>query len=253
MSFSKKWLDGRLPFLIGYIPSELKKEIVQTHHKKFDNHYDFVSDAKLVKDATGGVAVASYVFGSAFVLFGIMAYMVLGTKDVYFCIGLLVIAAFFFSYGWFVPEKKIVFDRLNSMISYPDWFFFGPHAVPFSELEVFWTSTGGASGALGQQLVTRPPRPSWPRAISLNMHPGLFDKSWSLIVWYMDKNRPLPPGDAFDEYRERDFERRKAEGFPAPLFPSRFATPEATPEQNAERRRYWRDEDHFGTSETAWY
>ena len=251
MSFSKKWLDGRLPFLIGYVPSDLTKEIVQTHNPVVRNHYEIATDEFLSKDVSS--SHADYQLGGVFVLLGIFFCALDGFKSVSELLGFCAIASIFFIYGFIAPEKKVKFNRFTSTISYPDWFFFGPHTVPFSELEVFWTSTGGASGALGQRLVTRPPRPSWPRAISLNMHPGLFDKSWSLIVWYMDKNRPLPPGDAFDEYRERDFERRKAEGFPAPLFPSRFATPEATPEQNAERRRYWRDEDHFGTSETAWY
>ena len=62
-------------------------------------------------------------------------------------------------------------------------------------------------------------------------------EEWSLYVWYMDKNRPLPPGTAFNPYREKDFERRKAEGFPKPLYPSNIPTLEATPEQQAERER----------------
>ena len=60
---------------------------------------------------------------------------------------------------------------------------------------------------------------------------------WSFLVWYMDKNRPLPPGTAFDAYRQQDYERRKAEGFPKPLYPSEIETPEATPEQQAERKK----------------
>jgi len=52
---------------------------------------------------------------------------------------------------------------------------------------------------------------------------------WSFYVWYMDKNRPLPPGTAFDAYRKKDYERRKAEGFPAPLFESKIPTPEYNP------------------------
>jgi len=43
---------------------------------------------------------------------------------------------------------------------------------------------------------------------------------WEFVVWYMDKNRPLPPGKVFDPYRKRDYERRKAEGFPEPLYES---------------------------------
>ncbi|WP_157926205.1 hypothetical protein [Tenacibaculum maritimum] len=53
----------------------------------------------------------------------------------------------------------------------------------------------------------------------------------------MDKNRPLPPGSAFDAYREQDYQRRKAAGFPKPLYPSKIATPEATKEQQAARKR----------------
>ena len=63
-----------------------------------------------------------------------------------------------------------------------------------------------------------------------------LDKFWSFVVWYIDKNRPLPPGTAFDPYREADFQRRKAEGFPKPLYPSDIATPETTPEQQTERK-----------------
>ncbi len=60
---------------------------------------------------------------------------------------------------------------------------------------------------------------------------------WNFLVWYMDKNRPLPPGKGFDAYRKQDFERRKAAGFPTPLYPSDIPTPETTPEQQAERNR----------------
>ena len=62
-----------------------------------------------------------------------------------------------------------------------------------------------------------------------------IDDYWAFTVWYMDKNRPLPPGTAFDSYRQKDFERRKAEGFPKPLYHSNIKTPEATKEQQKER------------------
>ena len=64
-----------------------------------------------------------------------------------------------------------------------------------------------------------------------------IEEFWDFVVWYMDKNRPLPPGTAFDPYREADFQRHKAEGFPKPLYGSIIETPEATPEQQAERER----------------
>ena len=59
----------------------------------------------------------------------------------------------------------------------------------------------------------------------------------SFLYWYMDKNRPLPPDKEYDPYRQADFERRKAEGFPKPLYPSDVPTPEYTPEQQEERER----------------
>ncbi len=64
-----------------------------------------------------------------------------------------------------------------------------------------------------------------------------FDHNWSFLAWYMDKNRPLPTGMEFDEFRYGDFDRRKAEGFPKPLFESNIPTPEATEQQQAERKR----------------
>lgn len=49
--------------------------------------------------------------------------------------------------------------------------------------------------------------------------PGYGDRTWwSFYVWYMDRNRPLPRGTLFDAYRERDFKRREALGFPKPLY-----------------------------------
>ncbi|MCG8702051.1 MAG: hypothetical protein MI922_28610, partial [Bacteroidales bacterium] len=69
--------------------------------------------------------------------------------------------------------------------------------------------------------------------------------TWSFYIWYLDKNRPLPPGELLDPYREEDFQRRKAEGFPPPLFKSKIPTPEATTGQQAEREKFWKDEDYM--------
>lgn len=63
-----------------------------------------------------------------------------------------------------------------------------------------------------------------------------FDENWNFLTWYMDKNRPLPPDISFDPYRQQDFERRKALGFSILLYPSDIPTPEATPEQQKERK-----------------
>lgn len=58
-------------------------------------------------------------------------------------------------------------------------------------------------------------------------------KQLSFFLWYMDRNRQLPPGKRLDPYRVKDFLRRESEGFPAPLrrvtikIPSRKTVPPA--------------------------
>lgn len=58
-------------------------------------------------------------------------------------------------------------------------------------------------------------------------------KQLSFFLWYMDRNRPLPPGKRLDPYRVKDFLRRESEGFPVPLrhatikIPSRKTVPPA--------------------------
>jgi hypothetical protein len=44
------------------------------------------------------------------------------------------------------------------------------------------------------------------------------ESDWSLYVWYMDKNRELPPGTAFDKFRRGDSLRRKMERSAKPLY-----------------------------------
>ena len=58
---------------------------------------------------------------------------------------------------------------------------------------------------------------------------------WEFVVWYMDKNRPLPPGTAFDPYRKEDYKRRRGEGFPPPIYDSYIETPEDSKRQQIER------------------
>ena len=164
---------------------------------------------------------------------------------------LLAIGVLLMLFAATVGKKAVILDREKGLITIPGWFYEKSHTQAFNKAKFLWIGTGGASGALGQQLVMAYPNST--RAFWLNTHVGEFDKSWSFLVWYMDRNRPLPPGDAFDPYRQEDFERRKSEGFPPPLYKSTFATPEATQDQNIERRKYWKDEAYFGESSSRWY
>ena len=144
-------------------------------------------------------------------------------------------------YGLFGSKKdqKIILDIKNGIITYPDTYFRKPLTGKFEDLKVIFTVTGGEGYDTQEDLkfvnTFRPRFIAGNRTIAF----GNPETAWSFYVWYMDKNRPLPPGDIFDPYRQKDFERRKAEGFPKPLYPSNIPTREATPEQQRIREKYW--------------
>ena len=153
----------------------------------------------------------------------------------------ILIGVFLIIYGLFGSKKdqKLILDREHGIITYPDTFFRKPLTGPFKDLKVIFSVTGGEGydTSLNLKFINT----FRPRFIAGNktMAYGNPDKKWSFYVWYMDKNRPLPPGDIFDPYRDQDFERRKAEGFPLPLYASNIPTKEATATQQRQRERYW--------------
>ena len=135
-------------------------------------------------------------------------------RVIFFLIGILLIV-----YQYTHPPKKIILDRLNGIITFPNVFYGKPITIPFDKVLAALKLNGiGGSVSLGfyhhKILATN---------IDLDYTPK---SSWSFIVWYMDKNRSLPPGKVFDPYRKRDYERRKAEGFPEPLYESWIGIPE---------------------------
>ena len=122
------------------------------------------------------------------------------------------------------------------------------YVIPFDQVYFYRdsTTTPGAFSRIQDWLVM--PEPNGNEQVLILPHLGIHycnrvEEGHSIILWYMDKNRPLPPGKEFDPFRKSDFERRKAEGFPPPLFESSFPTPEATDEWQTEREKHWKDED----------
>ena len=139
------------------------------------------------------------------------------------------------AYGFIAPEKINTYDRLNNKIILSKPLFAKSITFLFSKgqaVKAYYTIN---EGMIESHLAFRDSSQGANKVAILSEHN--LEEYWSFTVWYMDKNRPLPPGTAFDPYRQKDFERRKAEGFPKPLYPSTIDTPEATPEQQAERRR----------------
>jgi hypothetical protein len=122
------------------------------------------------------------------------------------------------------PDKAIIYDRLKGFVSLPDTLWGKQYIVPFTELEAVLSQVGRIQ-APGLVLAARFPRRKWFDVFKPSIHIGFGRDpfaAWAFIVWYMDKNRPLPPGSAFDPYRTIDEQRRANEGYPSPLFPLQY-------------------------------
>ncbi|MEQ3498672.1 hypothetical protein ABMY20_02820 [Tenacibaculum sp. SSH1-16] len=147
----------------------------------------------------------------------------------------IIVGLFHLAVYYYNPHKELVLDRMNGTISYPRLFFSKKQeTVPFWLVTVYKNlQTGGDFTPMGYNLILRDRKQNFSWTLAHNR----CERYWSFMVWYMDKNRPLPFGDVFHPYRQADFDRRLKEGFPKPLYPSFVPTDEHTPEQQAMRRR----------------
>ncbi len=147
---------------------------------------------------------------------------------------------FWIIYGLYTKKNYKIFElnRLSGTVTYPDSYFRKPLKGKFKALHAVIAVTGNIDGYVDSEYL-KFVNTFKPRKLTLlyTFYGREPYKDWSFYVWYMDKNRPLPPGTAFDPYREQDFERRKKLGFPRPLYGSNIDTPEATEQQQAERER----------------
>ncbi|WP_298320673.1 hypothetical protein [uncultured Aquimarina sp.] len=150
---------------------------------------------------------------------------------IFFCI----LTIFFIIYYFTKPKKEQILNRKDGLITMTGFYWQKNITMPFKKC-LFAYSTGGEDGTSSFMLqVIRPANSRLSSFDDFIIGGGDCYENMSFICWYMDKNRPLPPGDAFDEFRQQDFERRKAAGFPKPLYPSAIKTPEATAAQQKER------------------
>jgi hypothetical protein len=150
----------------------------------------------------------------------------------------IIIFGLFFSVKYiYRPKRVVVFNRKEGTLDVPfpgitGWS--GKKRVGF-DLELLFMPFIG--------MYTKTVVISYPNGGRNYVETGIdvydYKSSFSFIFWYMDPNRPLPPGEIFDSYRQADFERRRAEGFPLPKIDSRIDTPEATLEQQQERNAVW--------------
>ena len=148
-------------------------------------------------------------------------------KDpIFFTIISFLIGCFCILYYYKHPKKLLILDRLNGLVTYPGFLYSKPYTMSFENI-VAGLGKIGTNGGVRLTFFHY----NGITGTEINIGSYEIPKAWSFIVWYMDKNRPLPPGEAFDLYRKKDFQRRKAEGFPPPLYPSYIDTPEDSESQ----------------------
>ena len=135
--------------------------------------------------------------------------------------------------SFILPYRELILNREAGTISLHKLFKKDNIIIPFNRGMGWWSITGTKTNFSFELWFSFKGRTSQGGELAS----VYIEEFWDFVVWYMDKNRPLPPGTAFDPYRKADFQRRKAEGFPKPLYGSIIETPEATPEQQAERER----------------
>lgn len=126
-------------------------------------------------------------------------------------------------YHFIQPRKKITFDRMNQEITIPRPFFCKSVTIPFNKVESVQMQQLFSSHVTYKAGV-RPPHKGiglFSPAVSVSIiEADPPSHSWSFWVWYMDRNRPLPPSSSFDPYRDEDIKRLKREGFPGPKYPA---------------------------------
>ncbi|WP_108803048.1 hypothetical protein [Aquimarina sp. Aq107] len=232
-NLNKKYYKG-LTKNIGVKPRGIKKEWVSKN-----GNYLYLSN-EYVQIKTGANAiplVGSIICIFVLLLFSYVWYFKgsLGIMGISLFSISIISLIFFIVYYLTMPKKEHILNRLDGLITFTGTFWQKNITMTFQDVEFnYTTGNEDGTGAFILQVV----RPNKIRSFDIFSFGGTnCYEDLAMITWYMDKNRPLPPGDAFDEFREQDYERRKAEGFPKPQYPSIIKTPEATKKQQEEREK----------------
>lgn len=191
---------------------------------------DYTDDKYFIEDGTKSMKFEFRIYLVVVVAF--FAFLAIGKLDLTDSVWQIVTSIFFILilplsyYSVFHPPYIYIYNRLDGTVSIPRKYGMGYCTIPFNKVKYGTSSSRMGSISLTMML------PKW--EFPLRTIGGEPETAISNYVWFMDKNRPLPPGKVFDPYRERDYQCRKAEGFPAPLYESYIKIEEYTSEQMAE-------------------
>ena len=209
------WKRNYFPHIILELPREKNEMSKSNGITRADDQF-YIVDKSLY---TGKMYMYIGLFFLIFAFFGAFS------RDAFEIPGVIVLILYFLTgillivYQYTHPPEKIILDRLNGIITFPGVFYGKPITMPFDKV-LAALKLNGKNGPVSLGFYHH-------KILATNIDLDYTPKSsWSFIVWYMDKNRSLPPGKLFDPYRKRDYERRKAEGFPEPLYESWIGNPE---------------------------
>ena len=209
------WKTNYFPHIILEYPQEKNKMCKENGITRADDQF-YIVDKSLYTGKMYMYIGLFFLVLTFFLSFTIDANEISGIffRVIFFLTGILLIV-----YQYTHPPQKIILDRLNGIVTFPNVFYGKPITIPFDKV-LAALKLNGKNGPVSLGFYHH-------KILATNIDLDYSPKSsWSFIVWYMDKNRSLPPGKLFDPYRKRDYERRKAEGFPEPLYESWIGNPE---------------------------
>ena len=208
--FSPNYLD----YKIYKDPTELRKSDIKPNERLAIWQAD---DKKYIQDQSMGL-FSDLFFACILFVAGILFYF-LDAPVVNIILGSIFIlwGLYYAINGIIAKQKLIIFDRENQTVTYPSFLTGKPITVEFTDLKFAISSTGYKAISRTCLVLCR----KRGAVIEIGFVGDLL-ADWSFFVWYMDKNRELPPGTAFNKYRKKDDERRKNEGHPKPLFPMEY-------------------------------
>ncbi|MBN2743107.1 MAG: hypothetical protein JXR39_04345, partial [Marinilabiliaceae bacterium] len=103
----------------------------------------------------------------------------------------------FFFLKAFLPSPQLIFDRMEGRVRLKGNITSPGFSVDFEK--VYPALMHGEMLAISHPLFE----------YSILAYGKFNTDTWSFYVHYMDRNRPLPAGDVFDAFREKDYLRRK--------------------------------------------
>ncbi len=152
-----------------------------------DEHIKMSAHSHITPIVGGGLALIFVFIGT----YDLLKDGVFEPAGIYMYIVAWLFFLLFIAYYFTMPKKEIILDRLNGTITFPGFMWKKNITMPFNNIK--FTHTTGGSNMVGayQLMIIRPDKAGsicdFPFE-SIDCYTDL-----SILTWYMDKNRPLPP------------------------------------------------------------